>query len=116
MLGYIGPAEKAMIARVSGGLLNPGRIGLLAVESLALNIPILATTWHYHGPEYEYLTLGRDVYISADDVDSYAELILKAAGDGAVPVSYGEDKQSQFPTIDAMIDNFATGVREMIGT
>jgi glycosyltransferase involved in cell wall biosynthesis len=58
MLGYAGPAEKALIASVASALVMSGRIGLVAVEALAMRLPFVTTTWRYHAPEVEYLTEG----------------------------------------------------------
>ena len=58
MLGYVDDERKATIARVATALLNPGRVGLIAVESMALGLPIVTTSGTRHAPEYEYLVPG----------------------------------------------------------
>lgn len=37
-------------------LLNPGRVGLLATESLAAGVPMVTTDYPLHAPEFDYLT------------------------------------------------------------
>ncbi len=60
LLGYISEDVKADIARVAVALLNPGRVGLIAIDSMAMGIPIITTSGTRHGPEYEYLSPGVD--------------------------------------------------------
>lgn len=108
--GYAGAASKARIMRVSNALVNPGRIGLLAVESLAVGIPILTTDWEYHAPEYDYLHVEHDVFASRNDPKSFAELLLKySLDDRRLPVHWGRE----YPTIEAMVGNFVSGIKAM---
>lgn len=112
MLGYGGPAEKALLTRISQALINPGRIGLVAIECLAIGIPILTTDWKFHAPEYDYLTPGRDVYASMNDVENFAQLILgNASYERMPPVHTGRS----YPTIEGMVRHFASGVHAMLG-
>jgi glycosyltransferase involved in cell wall biosynthesis len=109
-LGYCGPAEKAMVCRVSEAILCPGRIGLVAVDALAVGIPILTTKWGFHAPEYDYLAPGNDVVASADDPLAFCNLVLSVTNStGVLPEHVGK----RFPTIEDMVHNFAAGVRQM---
>jgi glycosyltransferase involved in cell wall biosynthesis len=109
-LGYVGAREKALLLRAAECLINPGRIGLLAVECMAVGIPLLTTEWKFHAPEYEYLQPGDDVLISPDDADAFADLILSCTNEqGRVRQHTGK----HYPSIDDMIRNFANGVQEM---
>jgi len=110
MLGYSGPSDKAMIMSVSQSLLNPGRIGLIAVDALAVGIPILTTDWKLHAPEYDYLRHGRDVLVSRGTVGDFSDLALRMrSADGTLPRHSGRP----YPSIDKMIANFARGVEKM---
>lgn len=111
MLGYAGPAEKALIARASQALLNPGRIGLLAVEAMAVGIPILTTDWPYHAPEFNYLKAGRDVFISPDEISAFVNLIRKHVNHQLIVSS---KVAAPFPRIEDMVENFASGVEAML--
>jgi len=111
LLGYGGPTEKALIGRVSQALVNPGRIGLVAVDCLAIGLPILTTNWDFHAPEYDYLTPGRDVNSSADTIADFAELLIaNTSNDGRVRVHVGRS----YPTIEDMVENFSNGVHAML--
>ncbi|MCO4253144.1 glycosyltransferase [Pseudarthrobacter raffinosi] len=114
MLGYVSADEQALIARAASALVMPGRIGLVAVDALVLGIPILTTDWPYHAPEYEYLADSKSRFTSSDDVESYASLIRRF-------LSYEIDSQGSlgpglwsFPTIDAMVENFQSGILRML--
>lgn len=115
MMGYVGPSELATIGAVSCGLLNPGRIGLVAVDALVLGVPLLTTDWPFHAPEVEFLVEGQSRLTSANDVASYVGLIegflrtLPAHGPETAPTQWS------YPTIDSMVENFTSGITKMLG-
>ncbi|WP_396932401.1 glycosyltransferase [Mycolicibacterium sp.] len=110
MLGFSGPVEKAMIMKTSQALVNPGRIGLVAVDALAVGIPILATDWNFHAPEYDYLERGHDVLESRNVVSDFGKLVLQATASGeSIPLHEGRP----YPSLDQMVENFALGVQKM---
>ncbi|OBA86175.1 hypothetical protein A5662_03175 [Mycobacteriaceae bacterium 1482268.1] len=111
MLGYVGSQEKALLLRSAEGLVNPGRIGLLAVESMAVGIPILTTDWKFHGPEYEYLEPGDDVLLTPDNVTDFGNLILDHTNDSR---QVRQHTGKQYPSVSDMVENFARGVQEML--
>jgi len=108
-LGFVGNREKALIGATASAIVMPGRIGLVAVESLTLNVPILTTTWPYHAPEFDYLTEGESVYSFGNDVQTYSARIgqfLRTKRPSASTWAY--------PTLDGMVTNFANGVQSML--
>lgn len=110
MLGYAGASEKAVIARVSQALVNPGRVGLLAVEALCLGIPVLTTEWPFHAPEFDYLENGVDVFLAANNASDFARLIESRVNHD---LTVNPKSPRKFPRVEDMVDNFATGVRRM---
>lgn len=114
MLGYASVEDQALIASVASAFLMPGRIGLMAVDALVLGKPVLTTSWPYHAPEHEYLRESVSRFTSADDVFSYVSLIHAFLGK-----SPRSDPQTaarwDFPTLDAMVENFASGTRKLLG-
>lgn len=74
MLGQAGPAEYAPAAKLSSFLVNPGRIGLIAVDALAMRLPVLTTSFDRHAPEAEYLVEGETMLVSDGTPAAYAEL------------------------------------------
>jgi glycosyltransferase involved in cell wall biosynthesis len=110
-LGHVGGLAKAYVFRSARVILNPGRIGLLAVETLAAGLPIVTTGAALHAPEHEYLVEGESVWTAADrDARSAAALTLDLLhGDAA-----GSTKRSwDYPTLDDMVRNFRAGVLAM---
>lgn len=115
LLGRVETEEKAAMARVASVLLNPGRVGLLAVESLAMGLPIVTTDWPFHAPEFEYLTPGVDCVVSANDLDSFASTVIGIVDD--------EDRRERLrksaaakagePSLSGMVDAFVEGVATM---
>ncbi|MCO7203587.1 glycosyltransferase [Microbacterium sp. CnD16-F] len=109
MLGHVGGLQKAALLRSARAVLNPGRVGLLAVDALAAGRPILTTEWAFHAPEIEYLVDGQSLFKSANDPDAFAQLIESTV---AAPVLAQQDWS--YPTMTDMISNFASGVRTML--
>ncbi|MGN8132652.1 glycosyltransferase [Paenarthrobacter sp. 22069] len=78
---FIGRADgdlKNLLLAASKLLLVPGRVGLVAVDSLAAGVPIATTRWPYHAPEFEYLMPDRTSIISSDSVHAYAAKVAEA--------------------------------------
>lgn len=75
---FIGRADaetKKVLLATSELLLVPGRVGLVAVDSLAAGIPIATTEWSFHAPEFEYLVPDVTSVISADTAQDYARVV-----------------------------------------
>lgn len=109
MLGRVGGLNKAHLLRGCIAIVNPGRVGLIAVDALTANRPILTTRWRYHAPEIEYLSEQDSVWYSDDDAQSFANLML-ACGAG----SLGEMSPRNAPSLENMAENFSAGIRSML--
>ena len=103
MLGRVNGKTKATVLASADAIVNPGRIGLVAVDALAAGIPVLTTQYRFHAPEAEYLSEGQTMYSSADDPVSYATLISGHIGSGS------PRERLAHPTLDQMVSNFAGG-------
>jgi glycosyltransferase involved in cell wall biosynthesis len=79
-LGSIDGKVKALAFACSQILTVPGRVGLVAVDSIAAGLPLVTTDWDLHAPEYEYLddTTRVETYQTGRD---YADGINKLLGD-----------------------------------
>jgi glycosyltransferase involved in cell wall biosynthesis len=63
---------KANLYRSAMVILNPGRVGLIAVDSMAMGVPIVTRKLKAtHAPEIEYLKHPASILISENDLDSY---------------------------------------------
>lgn len=114
MLGYVGPNAQAMIARAASALVNPGRIGLIAVDALVLGTPILTTSWRYHAPEFEFLQEGTSCFASQDDPEPFVWMIRDFLASRTQLDKPPTRNEWSYPTIDRMVDNFSSGVMRMI--
>jgi glycosyltransferase involved in cell wall biosynthesis len=101
--------SKAVASRVAKLILMPGRIGLVAVDSIALGIPIVTTNFAFHAPEFDYLVEGKSKFTSKFDSPlSFSELVLRLL-DLEDPLSFSESP----PSIEKMLDTFVQGVLRM---
>ncbi|MDR7112930.1 serine acetyltransferase/glycosyltransferase involved in cell wall biosynthesis [Microbacterium trichothecenolyticum] len=96
-LGHIGAAEKAAIAKSAAVMLVPGRVGLVAVDSFALSLPVVTIDWPYHAPEFEYLN-SQNAVVVADDA-SYLPAIRSLMQD---PQRLAQLKQGCRDSLDGM--------------
>lgn len=69
--------ELAKLAVQSDAIWMPGRVGLVAVDALALGLPVHTTEYAYHAPEIEMLGLGEVEYLPADPAE-FARASLRA--------------------------------------
>ena len=113
-VGYADAKTKALMARVSGALVMPGRIGLVAVDAMALGIPILTTAWPYHAPEAEYLTEDLHRFTVDNDPHSFAAAMQKAAAGALGSTRQDQMSEAVYPNLETMVQNFATGVLDML--
>jgi glycosyltransferase involved in cell wall biosynthesis len=71
-LRSLSPRDMAALSHVSSAIWMPGRVGLVAVDALALGLPVLTTRFPFHAPELDYLVEGESVHFLPDAADSFA--------------------------------------------
>lgn len=74
-VGRAGPDDMAAIASLAELLLVPGRVGLVAVDSFVLGLPIVTTRWPYHAPEFDYLIDDHNARLADDRVGSFSLVV-----------------------------------------
>lgn len=91
--------ELARIASAASAIWMPGRVGLVAVDALALGLPVHTTDFRYHAPEIDFLPADFAARLT-DQPEAFAAESIKrmAAGRLALPQS--------FPTIAEVSQNF----------
>ena len=108
-------AALALVGRLSTCMVMPGRIGLVAVDALALGLPIVTTTYAYHAPEAEYLT--DDVRIvGGDSAETLAHALTAFLGD-EVTVARARRAATALGdglTVEAMAKTFADELRAYV--
>jgi glycosyltransferase involved in cell wall biosynthesis len=82
--GRLNGINKALAFETSKALLVPGRVGLIAVESIAAGKPILTTEWPHHAPEFGYLTPGDSVLVSPNQLAEYVALVVRVMTEPAM--------------------------------
>jgi len=112
-VGYADAKMKALISATASFIVNPGRVGLLAVDALAMGLPIVTTRWPYHAPEIEYLTEGETLFTSAEDTDSFAQLVSDLlAGERPLPTTMRNSYE--VPALSDLVTRFSDGIVAML--
>jgi glycosyltransferase involved in cell wall biosynthesis len=112
---YLGKADihsQVVISRIGKVILMPGRVGLIAVDSFALGIPLISTDWPWHAPEFEYLIHDYNCIITKDDIRSYVNSICDVLSDERAleELRSNCEKEAENYSIEKMVDNFHGGV------
>ncbi|QTG79516.1 glycosyltransferase [Arthrobacter crystallopoietes] len=114
MLGYVNEQQKALVSKVADCIVMPGRIGLVAVEALVLQLPIITTQWPYHAPEESYLEEGKSKITAENTPTAYASKIVEFLdGLSQKPASGSVDRWA-YPSIDRMVSNYTNGVLSLL--
>ncbi len=115
---YVGRADaevKAAIAATCTGIVVPGRVGLVAVDALTMNLPLLTCTGAIHAPEFAYLVTGKDVIEVDPDAETLAQAMLDLL-DLPVGAAKPPEPERQAPqSTEAMAYTFAQGIRRFLG-
>ena len=110
LLGYVDGLTKAHLLKAVRFVVNPGRVGLIAVDCLAAQRPLLTTRWPWHAPEIDYLEEGKSLFTFEDNpVDAAVSIeaaLEEAPGDGT--------SWPPAPTLADMVGNFREGVLRML--
>jgi glycosyltransferase involved in cell wall biosynthesis len=108
---HVGRADAAMLAvlgTVGDAMWMPGRVGLVAVDCLALGLPLMTTRFPHHAPEIEYLQEGLDRLTLPDEPTEFATQALELM-QGPRPVPSG----TAVPSVEAVAERMAASLREL---
>jgi L-malate glycosyltransferase len=106
--------EKAHLLAVAQVLVMPAAAGLVVLDAFAAGVPIAVSAQWEHGPEVDYIEDGNNGVVVDDDRDpsrfgsAVAELLLDASYRSAL--RDGSLAAAHRYSLEAMVDNFATGV------
>jgi glycosyltransferase involved in cell wall biosynthesis len=109
ILGQAAAEEFAPAAVMSTLLLNPGRVGLVAVDALVMGLPILTSSAGAHAPEYEYLRPGVDVFETSPTASEFAEAWI---GWSAIQ----PDAPGDIPSVEVAADIISGVILRELGT
>lgn len=110
--GVANVKDKAIASQVCKFIMMPGRVGLIAVDSFAMGLPIITTNWKWHAPEFEYLVHNSNALIADDNLSSYVLCIKKYLSDARLRDRIAVRAKSDLKEfgINRMADNFHMGV------
>jgi glycosyltransferase involved in cell wall biosynthesis len=113
-VGPVFDEAKIPYFMISKVLLMPGLVGLVILDSLAMEVPLVTTAVPYHSPEIEYARDGENAVIvrQVESVEAYASSVEHLLKDPDVLESLREGcrRTSGVYTIENMVDRFAEGV------
>jgi glycosyltransferase involved in cell wall biosynthesis len=111
-LRYIPEARGEDLARLgleADAMWIPGRVGLVAVDALAMGLPVHTTEYPYHAPEIGFLREDEVAYLGPDAASFAAESLALMATTG--PKTLRDD----IPTIQSVARNMAAVVFDVLG-
>lgn len=117
----VGRQDAESVARLSTlaeAMAMPGRVGLVAVDALALGLPVVTTRYPYHAPEASYLTDGKDSVWTDENPSSYASGLSKLLASPELVARLKQRAQETGRTlsVEASADRFVAGIVRGLGT
>jgi len=113
LLGPVDAAGKVELARATGVWAQPGRVGLVAVDALALGCPLVTTRYPFHAPEVAYLRDGHTTVVTADEPAAFADAIAALLTDPVRRAAMAQQCRADAAahTLEASVAAFAAGIR-----
>jgi glycosyltransferase involved in cell wall biosynthesis len=107
---------QAVVSKIADFIVMPGRVGLVAVDSFALELPMVTTRWPLHAPEFEYLEDGVNAVVTRDDIEDYVAAIIGLLEQPERLKSLKSNcaKSAKEYSIENMARNFHQGVLEAL--
>ncbi|WP_322759310.1 glycosyltransferase [Frankia sp. Cr2] len=100
----------ARYGAVAEAIWMPGRIGLVAVDSLALGLPVISADYKYHAPEVTYLRPGRELFVFGPTPAEYAESALALMHRRRTDPQTRPRPISDIPTVESVVDKIVQTV------
>jgi glycosyltransferase involved in cell wall biosynthesis len=111
--GVANEIEKAHLSKAGAIILNPGRVGLIAVDSIAMSCPMVSCKLKdQHAPEIEYLSAPSTILMTEYDVPSYVDAVIQLFNDPESKKAMSQSLKELQPlyTVEAMAKNFHSSV------
>jgi glycosyltransferase involved in cell wall biosynthesis len=103
----VGPQELAILGEIVTSIWMPGRVGLVAVDALALGLPVLSTDFPHHAPEAEYIESAGLLKRLTNEPMSFAREALHFMASPIEGASRrGSLRDPALPSIEEMVDHF----------
>jgi glycosyltransferase involved in cell wall biosynthesis len=116
-VGRVTGREKALLGVCAKLMLIPARIGLVAVDALALGLPIVTTTVTGHGPEFDFLEADRTMVVTPGGADAYAATVidLLRADERLSTMARNCTDAADRHTVAEMVRAFSAGIHAALG-
>lgn len=111
-LRYVPEARGADLARLgveADAMWIPGRVGLVAVDALAMGLPVHTTQYPYHAPEIEFLGDSEVAFLGPDAAQFADESLALMSS------AQGKTLRPDIPTIESVARNMASVVFHVLG-
>src|SRR4029077_9379711 len=108
--------ESALLYKMSDLFLLPGSAGLAVVDSFAAGLPLIATELPTHPPEISYLRDGEEGKITAHRPQDFAHAVIEVLATPGLMAKLrcGAANAGSKYTMEAMVENFRTGVKKCL--
>jgi glycosyltransferase involved in cell wall biosynthesis len=108
--------ESALFYKMADLFLLPGSAGLAVVDSFAAGLPLIATDLPTHPPEISYLRDGEEGRITVHCPQDFANAVIEVltAPSLMAKLRRGAANAGSKYTMEAMVENFSTGVKKCL--
>jgi glycosyltransferase involved in cell wall biosynthesis len=106
-LPSVSPHDMASLSHVVSAIWMPGRVGLIAVDALALDLPVLTTRSSLHAPEMDYLVEDSTAHFLPDTADEYAAEALAIMRCTAAQTT---GNAHEIPSVEAVAARITTAI------
>jgi glycosyltransferase involved in cell wall biosynthesis len=103
--------DLAQLAWANDAIWMPGRVGLVAVDALAMGLPVHTTAHKYHAPEVEFLEESELIVLP----NSPSEFATASIQEMAARDGFAKNLRADIPTIETVARNFVQVVYETYG-
>jgi glycosyltransferase involved in cell wall biosynthesis len=112
-LGSLYGKEKALVFKSSDCILAPGQVGLIAIDAIIAEKPIIVRDLTSHGPEIEYIYEYKTGLCSSIDIDDYCKAVVSLLSDHDKASTFVENcKHSKKAfSIEHMASSFCSGIK-----
>ncbi len=118
-LHYLGSKygrESALYYKMADVFLLAGTAGLAIVDCFAAGLPLLVTDMQTHPPEISYIVDGENGRIAPHEAQGFANSIIEVLSSPSVMemIREGARRSGAQYTMEAMVENFRSGVKECL--
>lgn len=110
--------EKIVALRAANVLLNPGAVGLVMLDSICSELPLVTTDCKIHGPEISYLRQWSNGVMTENRVDAFADAVVHVLNDPDLQarMRYECSVDAKKYTMEQMVERFTLGVLAALNT